>query len=947
MSVYKVINNYYNDLLNFLAEESLINGDLTKFFNNITQDKKKVIILKLSQMMLKFDTAFKNEINYWASNQNDKKWFLIIYIILIIIFISITLFFLLSRFKELTARGSNMFTKIKTSFSHLIVIEVILTIFIILIVNVNSMRKLCAGQINLLKSDHLTYSSQIFIGSTRDNLNVFFNFIALWKKNPKMSFNSNQYKSLKNDPVYSELLALFSNTNNNVGAETVISSVPITTIIIEAKIYDILNADISKSLITFYNNGDGYNDIKKLINLSSPILMLKEAKRIMAYYKYLGLKKTIGDNNDFDEKTKNVVNEVIISPIITLINDFSNINSDISDSDLVNAVSLNTQNTNFNTAMANLIQAFNYLAIFCYPIYIKVSDKDSDFPLPVILNYMPNKINYSTVTDLNQKQLLREIKTEFNRVYDNDYESYIESSKNSDIVDPILNEMLLKLVNIFKELYYNVFLNIKGEVFYPFNQKYIIKAIQENLGSALPGLNLPIEYRIYISKIIFSSIISNVSSNFDIISVKKVFLIESISNSLLLTNINILKFKKYIINTMLEKNRNSKNYIDDVVKIIDQIDISVKTKKEIKSNVDVLDTYKYNDLVDFTDILKTVKYIEFRNGLNVDFFQDLVSKFYSNISDAVNSNYSNMNNIYYERRATFHTWNVTIIMVIIGLILFLIKYLIEIIDEKSYVIYITPVDKNCPKKLKLAQNDYKNRYTNWLIKLIVPPFILLFIIALLIAYKKKMKDVFDFNLEIIETNTNELKILLGYFASKLKEIDDKLDINDKTKQIQLITQITDDDKKDLLELITKVIDKFDKCNYIIEAAKDEVPFPYTELILNGFFMSVAILCIIYVLVNYAPIKRFKDNKYFYKLKEELLITENLNMFNQKLESLRICHNEEMDGLVLSLKIIVFVFIIMFLLFYSVKILTSANDFKNGLFNSFYYEKSIVYDVKNI
>ena len=225
----------------------------------------------------------------------------------------------------------------------------------------------------------------------------------------------------------------------------------------------------------------------------------------------------------------------------------------------------------------------------------------------------------------------------------------------------------------------------------------------------------------------------------------------------------------------------------------------------------------------------------------------------------------------------------------------------------------------------------------------VPPFVVLFVIAMLIAYYKKMKAKYKFNLDIIETNTNQLKNLLEDFGDKINEIDIKLDIVDKNKTIQLISKITNDDKKDIFEFVKKIIEKFDKCNYILEAAKNELPFPYTEVVLNGFFMSMSILCIFYVWFNYAPVKKFIDNKYLYKMKAELQVTDNLDQFDIKLRSLGVCHNDEMDGIVFSMKIIFFMFIIMFLVFYSVKIISSANDFEGGLFNSFYYEESICYD----
>jgi hypothetical protein len=108
-------------------------------------------------------------------------------------------------------------------------------------------------------------------------------------------------------------------------------------------------------------------------------------------------------------------------------------------------------------------------------------------------------------------------------------------------------------------------------------------------------------------------------------------------------------------------------------------------------------------------------------------------------------------------------------------------------------------------------------------------------------------------------------------------------------------------------------------------------------------MSIALICIFYIWFNYSPHKRLVDNKYLYKLKEELKSVEDMNTFDAKIKSLGTCHNDDMDAIVLSLKLIFFIFITMFLLFYSIKIITSANDFKMGLFNSSYYAESKCYN----
>jgi len=546
MSVYKVIYNYYNDLLNFLSHEDSSNKGLTNLFSNIAPDKKKIIVSKLAEMMVKFDVAFNNEIRYWSDTNRDQTWFMVIYIIMLFITLIIIIIFLFLRFKEIKAQGGNLFMKVKSLFSHLIVYQIILTIFLVLIKKVKGLKELCKGQIRqdqdrgLLIKDKEFYSSYIFIGSHRNNMYQFFNFVGLWRKNPKTALKSQVYKNLQNDSSYNDVLGLFNNVDNNTQTQNDVPST--SSSIIETKIYDKLKIDIEASLIMFYNNGNGYTDIKKLVDLSSPILMLKEAKRIMGYYKFLGLKKQI-DDSDQDEKTKKIVDQVIVEPITKLIKDFSLSKSNIDASVIAEAITLNEQNEAFKFEMDNLVKAFDYLAIFAYPIYVKTSDKSTDFPLPVILQYMPNKIVAPDNTNKKNKDFLQGVKTVFSKIYDGDYHKYIENASKFHSVDPIMKELLAQFIPLYNELYYKVFLNLQGGVWFPFNQKYIINKIQDSLKTGM-GAILQEPYKIYISNMIFNSIINNISSKFDIIAVKRNYLIETISTSLLSTDINVLKFQK-------------------------------------------------------------------------------------------------------------------------------------------------------------------------------------------------------------------------------------------------------------------------------------------------------------------------------------------------------------------------------------------------------------------
>lgn len=934
MSVYKVISNYYNDLLTFLSDEDKAANGLANMFRDITADKKKIIITKLTDMMVKFDAAFANEINFWNSQNKDQTLFIIIYIIMITSVIGIVIALLVFRIKRIKSDDPDSMFKIsKISLNCLIISQIIVTIFFILIINIRATKKLCKGQILLLKEDNKSYSEYIFEGATRGRLSRFFTLMGYWQRNSKIKY-MNLYKEFRLDNSYVNILSVLNinpNDKNNISPNDIGK---------EVEIYDKLKNDIEQSLIRFYNGGKGFIDVKKKIMLASPILILKEAKRIMNYYNFLAYKKPSDEkqvNKDDDVKNKTIINDQVITPISDLVKNFDNSNIDINPSELARLIILNNNDINFKKNMNNLIKAFDYLIIFMYPIYIKVFDNDPSFPLPEILPNMPNLIStYNESTD--SKEFLEGLKSVFIKIYNNKYRNCINSAKKINDTDA-LNSMLILFIPLYGELYNNVFMYLQGGNWFPFNKKYITSTIQETLILGMAS-SLPLDYRIIIIDLIFDSLITPIGNNFDILIIKKSYLIDSISDNLLLYKLNLIKYQNYIINSLIQKNDITKNYVDDIIELLNQISKSIITKKQFRFTLNDSSNEKFIEPDDFIDMIKDISYNEFTEGLNIDFYKDVIDKFYANISESVNLKTPNLRNIYYSRQTAFKIWKLSIIMIIIALVLILIRFTISTLGQGKNIIYNKPL-KDCNEIFTFR--DFSDRSMNWYIKLALPIFVLFFIIAMLISFHKKIHSTFEFNLEIIENNTNELKNLLDEFDKELISINNKINNVDKSKQIGLISSISVEDKKKFFEFIKKIIDKFEKCNYIIESSKSKIPFPYTEVIMSGFIFLLIIVCIFFIIFQYSPIKKFKDNKYLNKLKEELIVTENINVFSEKLKSIGMCHDEDMSSITYSIKIIFAIFIVLFLIFYSIKIITSANDFKLGLYNSAFFEESKCYN----
>ena len=197
---------------------------------------------------------------------------------------------------------------------------------------------------------------------------------------------------------------------------------------------------------------------------------------------------------------------------------------------------------------------------------------------------------------------------------------------------------------------------------------------------------------------------------------------------------------------------------------------------------------------------------------------------------------------------------------------------------------------------------------------------------------------------MIENNTYSLKSELDTLNTKLNGLSKLIRADETYKKIGDLPQITKNDKLDMLETLKKIIDKYEKCNFIIESAGKEIPFPYTEVVIHGFMIVLCILALLYAYLKYSPFTQLRDLKKLYKLREDLEFAnpKDLTLRKTEVDQLYGCHKENMISIMFALKVTFFMFIVIFLIFYSVKIISSANDFKSGLYNSFYFEESQCY-----
>jgi hypothetical protein len=355
--------------------------------------------------------------------------------------------------------------------------------------------------------------------------------------------------------------------------------------------------------------------------------------------------------------------------------------------------------------------------------------------------------------------------------------------------------------------------------------------------------------------------------------------------------------------------------------------------------------------------------------LETDYLNDIVSKFYISINNSASNEEKSLSNPFYFEKKNIRLAKIALIMTTLIIILTLTNYMISTgmlgpflytdLNDKitkteneldTYRKAVAAASSNereikdqllkeAKYELELLYREKRNRTMNFSIRMVIPIFVVIFVIAMMFASLKKTEDKAAFNQEMIENNTHKLKNLVQDLKDKVDVLQSLITDANKFKNISQIPEITDQQKADLFENIKAIVERYEKCNFILEGAKSQLPFPYSEVAMSGFMVFVTVLCILYVFMQLSPTKRLAQIKELNKMRAEAAIADKaaIRAMKKELDYISQCHEDDLDTVVFTLKVVFFVFIIAFLVFYSTKVVSSSNEYKMGLYNSGYFE----------
>lgn len=934
MSVQKVIYNNYTEILDYMRAMEKKFAGLENYFDTLKDSSqlKKALLDRLSDTTVSIEMTFNANIAFWDKKKKTQDSFLAMCIVFIIItFIMVFFVFFMMKVSELDMlkTPNKTFEKGRSFFMHLIIYMCFLSVFIVMIINIKGNIDLCKGQ-----REKLLYEMR---GRINNEINVgYIQYIV---------------KDVTHLDFY-KLMLQFGYKKRSMARKVELPQ-ELASIADYDTLYETFGNEIAMSLKNFYNNGKGYMETRKIYVMSNPINMLKESNRIMDYYNYIALKRN--NEKTSEEQMKKIIDELVVSQLKKVSK--NNANTTPTDQNSKDTIIQNNEaNVDFSNSLQNLVDAYRYLLIYLYPLYIKADIHDASVP-EIIRKSMPNNVNIkeqNSISGKDRSSFLSNMKIIFDVNYKSKYAGYVNSAKAAgENMDDVIKQALLDFVPYFRRLYYHLFLDLTGTYWFPFEKEYMVDRKILPLFSATdagPLGSTAASYKSTVMKQVEATLIETIKSSFNHVAAMRAYIIEEISNSMLPYEIFVIKYQSYIVTQVLKGRKYTSDDIDMYNQLVLDIDKTLRLKKQLRENT--VDK-KFVDPQEFVEVLNGLSYQDMLDGLNTKYYQEIVNAFYKSVSYSVNSKengLNNLDNIYYNSLKLYKMWKVTVFLTTVIIVFVWMYFMVGLAEEWRRISIDIAIKKQMAYKsenidnISFVNKESMNRMMNLTFKLVVPLFLAIFIISLLFSFQKKSLAAFDFNRELIETNTMELKDAITELNETIDEITENINPVDFSKKIETLEGFSTEKKTDIYELVKKIIDKYDKCNYIVEAQKSKLPFPYTEVVMNGFIILVIVLCFFYILGQIKPVKRIYNIKELNKMKEEAIYMSAAQFEEMKkmIEYERSCHEEDIDTIIFTLKVIFFLFIVLFLMYYSTQIISSTGQFKAGLYNSLYFENSSCY-----
>jgi len=955
--VYRIFGVHYTDVLDFLGKQIAKHGSIDKYFEYLSNgnSEQSLVVTEQMELMMKIGTLYwsidtlkdTTEI-YWKGIARSSAGFIATMSILLAVLTITTVVLIYKTAKRMRMEKADKPTVFKMVLLYTIMALIISLVLIIILKNMSDRMKYAKNMRKDIVTQVTKFKTSIL--SPRDEVCMALKYlIYISRRNTNTKLLNDIKKTAKS-------------SSSSVFTESDVDSIfqPKTFFVDKLLLFRKVQANLRDSLKQFYNgdNGEnGYQKMKRVLVSSNNFLMLKEMKSSIIYYYYL-VEKSKSEQTDDIEKYKGIIDSVVIKGLKDLSLASSPTPGDSLEPSVKNTLmQKNVVGTPLGKSYEDILTRLCYLAYFLYPLYIQKDPAATDFPVTNFYQNMPH-----VTTDI--ESLGPDYRDIFVSVYKNQYANYMQQCIEAagggqaalmTVLDDIINNNFEPYLDELFQSYAN---SIGGDYKFIYNTESMTDAIRSRFQTNFPFRNVSTadaNYADTISQFFGGSLIPDLWTKF-IDKFKSGSMIEELrskfvsdaSTNLLKTDIkSVSAYKSYIFDKLQESHQTVDVATLSLYNMLFQkIDMLLAAKRATNTNPFEANiaTNRFINASEFSQKIDTITLRDLQDELNVVYLSNLVQNFYQNISTNVDA--KNALDIYFPQRRKEATAKIIVGMVstIVGLMgAHYVTSLYQELSEAS-----DTFKKLSPEQQKIQEFELTQKKSFIWLRIVIVLVGVFFFISLLISFLKNIKEKNEFNRETIETNTasfkdalNDLNTLLAHVSSSVTATGGS---NTKQNtQIGKLTEITPSDKEQMYKLLVNIIERYEKCNYINASGNVDLQFPFAEASMNMFILIIAIFAFYYITAKLTPLERIK------KIKELNILKDKLQLGLDPKVEIEIgeifgCHMDDMEGMMFTLKIIMFIFIIVFLIFYSVLILSSSSNFKYGLYNSRYFEQSKCYDM---
>lgn len=982
MSLFKIVGNYYEDILDYFTREykkfdtgfdpKALEREYLKYQDDPSKSavlvtfatnfkkifdlppekatKKTDIIKLLAKTNMRLDRLQQADWKYWESRKNTYSGMLAILIIMMLIILIIVILLAL---KSVEFETDN-YKKTKGILAYGIIYLIVFTVMLTFVMNMSENAKMSEerGKGN---RDQFTNFHLILVPNMQ--INLFFTMLGYAITNATDSFNRVK-KTLEK-----------TQKQNAKGAKGKCKDTITTKIVdyIEMKdpctnkmnfneIYDKFKNDIVSYIFQFYNYGYGYTTVKRAVVKSNSSFILREVRKVLSFYYYLMNRKGVENEKANIENDQRILDKVLIDKLDDMkIADF--LKPDGSAADIQTAAKENEQNPDFLKELKRWMDAINYLAVFVYPLYLNENPLSANFMVRSAATHFPMNLD-----DTNGDMFVSDTRQYFIVKYQTRYKDMLAMRANATgaEINVVMSEFMNDCRSYITTAFNKLILASRGTTMFALDDAFI-KSKLAQMNKAAPLALLDGNYRdafndaftSYLMPKVRDDIYADLGSNegqtsvASLINYKVGLIVEGLALDLSAYNMNITENSNYILNKLMDKADNpDKRLLEIYNSILKKLDGAIEIKKRMQRKDDKTNPQFVNS-AEFTKRIDDMLFEDLYQGMESFYLYEILNDFYMEVSSTIGSGTNRTeHNIFYAKERKMKIAQMLVAMVSIIMFTCFGHYLIGWIKSFKEL-------KEAGKSVKLENNndeakaEYKvkkailrTKNVNAVVKILIPLAMVIFLVSMFNSYYKKAMYKFTFNKETIENNTSELLDSVSKLDTLLGAM--RKDVNKNNyARIGDISVITDETKSELYDHITNIVKNYEKCNYILNISRSTLPFPYTEITVDAFMMFATVMCFLYVVGQMNPLGRLKKVKELNKRRDELAVLPDAEMA-QILSVEKACNAVDLDNIVFALKIIVFSFIFMFLIFYTVTIVTSTSEFQAGLYNSGYFEESMCY-----